>query len=40
MLLFLKHFNLTKDEIEDDNFPNDWWEFGKSLIDAWWKRGE
>lgn len=41
MLLFLRMFpGLTRADVEDDRFPHDWWEFGKSIIDAWWKRGD
>lgn len=41
MLLFLKMFpGLTMADVQNDHFPHDWWEFGKSLVDAWWKRGE
>lgn len=31
---------LTRADIEDPTFPYDWWTFGKSLIDAEWKRGD
>ncbi len=37
----LKMFpGLTRTDIEDPKFPYDWWQFGKQIIDQWWKRGE